>query len=67
LQAARLEEGDARTGNSWESLGLVLYQEKKYAEAIPALEKAAAIYSHGGPTWAPKVAELRQLLDAPRK
>ena len=67
VQAARLEEGDARTGNSWESLGLVLYQEKKYAEAIPALEKAAAIYSHGGPTWAPKVAELRQLLDAPRK
>ncbi|MGA3019378.1 MAG: serine/threonine-protein kinase [Bryobacteraceae bacterium] len=67
VEAAHLAEGDPRAGNSWEALGLALYEEKKYAEAIPALEKAVAAYSHAGPTWAARVTEIRQLLAAPRK
>jgi len=66
-QAAHLAEDDTRTGNSWEALGRALYEEKKYAEAIPVLEKAELAYRHGAKAWTPKADEMRQLIDAPRK
>jgi serine/threonine protein kinase len=65
--AAHLAEDDVRTGNSWEALGRALYEERKYAEAIPALEKAEAAFRHGGTVWTPRVDEIRKLIDAPRK
>ena len=61
-QAAHLAELDPRAGNSWDALGQALYQEKKYAEAIPALEKAEAAYVHAGPAWTPKIDEVRKLI-----
>ena len=66
-QAAHLAEDDARTGNSWEALGQALFQEKKYAEAIPALAKAEAAYSHAGAAWATRADEVHKLIGAPRK
>jgi tetratricopeptide (TPR) repeat protein len=63
-QAAHLAEGDPRPGTSWEALGRALYQEKKYAEAIPALEKAEAVYRHAGAAWAAKAGEIHKLAGA---
>jgi serine/threonine-protein kinase len=62
-QAAHLSDTDPRPANSWEALGRVLIEEKKYQEGVPALEKAEAIYKGADGGWTKAAAEMRKLID----
>jgi tetratricopeptide (TPR) repeat protein len=63
-QEAHLAEEDPRAGNSWEALGEALDGQKKYAEALPALQRAVACYRRAGPAWASKADEIQKTIDA---
>ena len=65
-QAAHLSDSDVRLANSWEALGRALYQQKKYAEAVPALEKAKAAYGHAGTEWRERADDVQKLLTSAR-
>jgi len=65
-QAAHLAADDARTGNAWEALGRALLEEKKYPEAIAALEQAEAVYRRGGKPWPAMADRMHKMIESAR-
>jgi eukaryotic-like serine/threonine-protein kinase len=61
IEAAHVADNDARPGNSWEALGRALMEQKKYAEAVAAIQQAEKAYRSGGKTWSGSADRMHKL------